>query len=63
VRHDSAWCAGLLRGLAGGFADGSLPPIAVAQTIDLDDAAAGYATTWAGDAGGRVVFAFDPVEP
>jgi NADPH:quinone reductase-like Zn-dependent oxidoreductase len=62
VRRDSTWCAGLLHGLTTGFDDGSLPPVAVARTIDLDEAAAGYASTWAGDAGGRVVFGFNTEE-
>lgn len=59
VRRDATWCAGLLRDLAPGFDDGSLPPAAIGRTIALDDAAAGYAATWTGDAAGRVVFCFD----
>ena len=54
--HTSAWCAELLRALGPGFADGSLPPIDVARTLDLADAAEGYQAVWAGEPGGRVVF-------
>jgi NADPH2:quinone reductase len=55
TRYDSAWCAGLLRGLAPGFEDGALPPIEVARTIGLAEAGGGYEAVWAGERGGRVV--------
>jgi NADPH2:quinone reductase len=55
TRHDSTWCARLLRELVAGFADGALPPIPVARTLGLDDASTAYEAVWAGEPGGRVV--------
>jgi NADPH:quinone reductase len=55
VKPDCTLPASLLRGLEPGFADGSLPPIAVARTIALAEASEGYAAVWAGEGAGRTV--------
>ena len=58
TRADAAWCAGHLHALADGLATGALPPVTVARTFPIEQAAEAYALVAGGRAAGRVVLTF-----
>lgn len=57
TRADATWCAEHLRALADAFQTGALPPVPVAGTFALQQAASAYGLAATGTAGGRIVLA------